>query len=85
MDVVTRTAQSVRFWAIAMSLSALLIMALPRAAEASCGPCGAAACMFNNSCYGQYSTWCYNNVPFSCQYLGGPCPQVVKESGQCTP
>lgn len=74
---------SIRFWACSMFLGALLIMAFPKPAEASCGPCGASACMFNGSCYGQYSEWCYMNQRFSCQYLGGPCPQVVSLSGSC--
>lgn len=85
MNVLRRMVQSVRLWAYFMCLVALLVVAVPKRAEATCNPCGGAMCYFNGSCYAEWSTWCYNNVPFECEFLGGPCPDVVQLSGQCTP
>jgi hypothetical protein len=84
MNFARRIVGSVRFWAYMMCLAALLVIAVPKPVEAACTPCGGNMCMFNNSCYAQYSTWCYNNRPFTCQYLGGSaCPDVVALDGQC--
>ena len=74
---------SSRFWAMAMVLTALFWMFGRGTAEATCGPCGAAQCIFNGSCYGQGTSWCAPwNIRYSCEFIGGNCPTVIAGS-QC--
>jgi hypothetical protein len=77
---------SVRFWAIAMSILALVGMLLPSSEAArlgECGPCGAGACMGPTGCVSQYTTICYNNVLLQCQFnYARNCSEFV-QTGYC--
>ena len=71
-----------RVLACLLVFGAIVGVLAPRKVEASCEPCGTAACMFEGSCHNQYSQWCAHNTIWTCEYLGGFCPEVVA-AGHC--
>ena len=83
MERVRRWVRSVRFWAVTMVAAAGITMLVSSNAEASCGPCGAGACMGPTGCVSQYSCFCYYNT-YLCCYFTGSCAQLV-QSGYCGP
>lgn len=85
-----RTVRSCPFWAGVFVTAAALVAGIPRAAEASCGPCGANYCFINGSCVGSGNSICLvpYNQRYGCYFTGGMCPTTVYEGtcgGTCPP